>query len=316
MTIFVYVCPKCGKKHSLKEYTEGRFCRHCGKLLTYHDRRTLEETKVKREKLLKWKKNGVELGIEKTYESIRKFILNSNLVDSLEVAKQVEEYRQFWKPKKINVVLLAESHVFTDKQDYEIKCRRPILDKILLPENPNYPVNFVKFIYCLGYGENELLTTEIDSNKQGTWQFWKIFSSCVAENENDLGFSKVLKTRTRFLLRLHNKVDVLRKMKERGIWLLDASIVGLAGSEIKEDQDVCNGIIKICWDNHLENVIKDAQPKHIIVIGKNVDNILHFDLQKLGFSTTVVRQPQGDRRSSQKQQEKYIKCQRICARYS
>ena len=82
-------------------------------------------------------------------------------MDSLKVVKQVEEYRQFWKPKKTNVVLLAESHYYTKKQDYEIKCSRLILDKLI----SNYPTNFVRFVYCLGYGENELLNTPIKNNR-------------------------------------------------------------------------------------------------------------------------------------------------------
>lgn len=238
------------------------------------------------------------------------------MIDSLEVVKQVEEYRQFWKPEKTNVVLLAESHVYTNEKDYEAKCKSSILDRIMLPENPNYPVNFVRFVYCLGYGENELLTKRPDRRNKGTPDYWKIFSSCVAENEEDLGFSRVLKKGTRSLFqRLRNKVNILRKMKERGVWLLDASIVGLYGSGIKEDPDACNQIIEICWNNYLREMIKDVQPRHILVIGKGVGKSLRFRLQKLGISLTVVRQPQGDRRNSQEQLEKYKVCQRTCAKY-
>jgi len=310
--VIIYVCPNCGRPHSLKEFKEDPFCPHCGKRLTYNNRRVLEEDK----------RNAIaRTSIEKTYASIRKYIPSGNLIDSLEVVKQVEEYRQFWKPEKTNVVLLAESHVYTDENDYEAKCRSSILDEILLPENPNYPVNFVRFVYCLGYGENELLTKRPDRRNKGTPDYWKIFSSCVAESENDLenSFRKIRKSKkngtSNLPQRIANKVNVLRKMRKKGIWLLDASIVGLAGSNIKEDPDACNQVIVICWDNYLRKVIKDAQPKHILVIGKGVEKSLRFRLQKLGFSPTVIRQPQGDRRNSQKQLEKYKVCQRICSRY-
>jgi len=250
----------------------------------------------------------VEARIEKTYRLIRKSVPRAR-IDSLEVVQQVDGYRQFWKPDKTNVVLLAESHVYTDYEDYEIKLDKSILHTIV----PDYPLRFVRFVYCLGYGENKLLTRRTDRKNTGTWQFWKIFSYCVAENENDLGFRRVLKTKTpSFISRLHNKVAVLRKMKEKGIWLLDASIVGLYGSG-KKNHIVIEKILDICWKNHIANEILESNPKHIIIIGKGVDNILHSKLTKLNIPFTVIPQPQA-RGTSQWQLENYKKYQRICAR--
>jgi len=207
---------------------------------------------------------------------------------------------------------LAESHVYTDEKDSERKCNRFVLHKIL----PGYPLNFVRFVYCLGYGEDKLLTRKrTDRRNAGTPQYWKIFSSCVAENEDDLGFSKILKTGTpSLLLRLRNKVDVLRRMKEKGIWLLDASIVGLYGSG-RKDHTVTEKILEICWDNYISNVIAESEPQHVIIIGKGVDNILHFKLKRANSPFTVIPQPQA-RGTSEWQLENYRKYQRICARYS
>lgn len=207
--------------------------------------------------------------------------------------------------------MLAESHVYTDEQDYEIKCDRFIIHRII----PNYPLHFVRFVYCLGYGENKLLTrVRTDRRNTGTPQYWKIFSSCVAENENDLGFGKVLKRGARsLLLRLHNKVNVLQKMREKGVWLLDASIVGLYGSG-KKRYTITEMIIEICWNKHIRNVILESNPKHIIVIGKGVGNIIYNKLRNLDIPFTVIPQPQA-RGTSQWQLENYKKYQRICARY-
>jgi len=257
-------------------------------------------------------KEKIERNIERTYGLIRKSIPHGVQIDSLEVVKEVEEYRQFWKPDEINVILLAESHVYTDEQDYKIKCRRTFINKII----PNYPLHFVRFVYCLGYGENGLLERKVKDNIMGTWQFWKIFSSCVAENEHNLGFEKVLKTKTPLLLRrLSNKVNILKKMKEKGIWLLDASIVGLYRSGIKNYKKIVKRIIEICWKNHLLNIINESQPKHIIVIGKEVENILGSELRKTKIPFTTVLQPQA-RGNSQEQLERYKKYQRICTRYA
>jgi hypothetical protein len=208
--------------------------------------------------------------------------------------------------------LLAESHVFTDEQDYEMELNGYVLNRILA----KYPLRFVRFVYCLGYGENELLTRARDDKRNaGTPQYWKIFSSCIAKNENDLGSQRVLKTSTRsFMNRLHNKVNVLQQLREKGIWLLDASIVGIYRSG-ESDPKVKQRILNICWRNHIENIVQESNPKHIIVIGIGVNKILHSNLQKIGFPKTVIRQPQGDRRSGLEQLEKYKICQRICSKY-
>ena len=249
------------------------------------------------------------MSIEKTYELVKKNFKTGSLIDSLEVVKQVEQYRQFWKPTKTNVVLLAESHVYTTDQDLLVKCRKSVLQDFLL----NYPLHFVRFVYCLGYGENDLLSREIIDNP-GISQFWKIFSSCVAENENDLGLQKILKTETPFLpKRLKNKIGVLQKMQEKGVWLMDASIVGIY--RIVTDHRLKEKIIQICWEERSKKVITEAHPKHVIVIGKNVGDALGYRLNEMGIPFTILTQPQGDRGSIEEQLENYQEYQRICSKY-
>ncbi|MEM2130266.1 MAG: hypothetical protein QXZ70_06680 [Candidatus Bathyarchaeia archaeon] len=243
------------------------------------------------------------MSIEKTYELIKKNIPQVP-IDPFEVVRQVEEYRLFWKPNKTKVVLLAESHVYTDTKDYKIKCKEII---------PGYPVHYVRFVYCLGYGENDLLERKIENNT-GTPQFWKIFSSCVASNIYDLGFNKVLKTKTPiFQQRLQNKIGILYKMQRKGIWLLDASIVGLYRSGVKNFEET-RRIIEISWDNHIANVIKELEPKFIIIIGKKVENILGSKLKSFATPYKTMPQPQA-RVNSQEQLERFKEYQRICAKY-
>jgi hypothetical protein len=212
----------------------------------------------------------------KTYELIKR---NCSLIkiDSLAVVKQVEAYRQFWKPNLTNVILLAESHVYTDGDDYARELNQSFIQKFL----SNYPSRFVRFVYCLGYGEDLLLTkTRNNRANAGTPQFWKIFCSCVAENPDAPGHYKVLKTGTPYFAeRLKNKISILQKMRERGIWLLDSSIVGLYGNEAKSNPPACGKIIDICWNNYIEHIIKDEKPKYVIVIGKGVEKIIGYKLK-------------------------------------
>lgn len=250
----------------------------------------------------------IEQRLTDTYRKIQPVVPNAN-IDSSEVVKKVEEYRQYWKPKQTNVVLLAESHVYTDEKDSKIKLNKSILRNLL----PNYPSNFVRFVYCLGYGETELLSrTRTERKNSGTPQYWKIFSASVAKNESDLGFRKILKTGTQsFSVRLHNKIKVLKKLKKKGVWLLDASIVGLYGTG-RKDPEFIETALSICWRNYIKATIQEANPQHIIVIGKGVGNILYYKLHNIGIPFSVIPQPQA-RGTSEWQLENYKKYQRICA---
>lgn len=254
---------------------------------------------------------NIEERIEKAHGLILRSIPGNMKVDSLSVAKQVEEYRQFWKPAKTSVILLAESHVYTDEVDNAIMLNKAILNRIV----QGYLSHFVRFVYCLGYGESELLDkVRYDRKNTGTPQYWKIFSSSIAENEIDLGFRRILKMgRSSLQARLRNKVDILTKMREKGVWLLDASIVGLYGSGEKNHM-AYKKILEICWKNYLADTILESEPKHIIVIGKGVEGVLRSKLRSLNISSTVVPQPQA-RGDSEWQLENYRTYQRICAKY-
>jgi hypothetical protein len=81
-------------------------------------------------------------------------------------------------------------------------------------------------VYCLGYGENELLIEPIKNNS-GTSQFRKIFFSCCNKVSSSFDFKPILKKETKFNDRLKNKVKLLERLKRDGIWLVDTSIVGL-----------------------------------------------------------------------------------------
>jgi hypothetical protein len=254
------------------------------------------------------------MSLEQTYKLIKARIPNTQQIDSLDVAKQVEQYRRFWKPEQAKVVLLAESHVFTTDEEFASECNKFALSNFI----QNYPTHYVRFVYCLGYGEPDILSKQLESNRGRTSQFWKIFSSCVAKNDIDLGFQRILTGKTQLHQRLGNKVGILQEMKSRGIWLVDASIVGIYGAV--KNQKVKETIITTCWDAYIKNVILESHPKHIIVIGKGVEGILKGRLELLkapsGTTYSVLPQPQGNRGTSKEQLETYREYQRICSKYA
>lgn len=300
-----YSCLRCGCVYSTKERQESVFCQNCG---TYLTRKTQTRETVVHTVDEGANVHPVEYTLANTYKLIQR-ALPSAKIDSLEVVKRVEKYRQYWRPRKANVILLAESHVYTDEEDSRMQLNKSIMSNIL----PDYPLHFVRFVYCLGYGETELLTRKKAGWKNtGTPQYWKIFSACIAEDENNRGFHKILKTETKsFFVRLHNKVRILQTMKSKGIWLLDASIVGLYGSGQK-DARIFQEVLEICW-NYMKDTILEASPKHVIVIGKGAGDILYRRLHGLSIPFTVIPQPQA-RGTSEWQLENYKRYQRICVK--
>ena len=142
-------------------------------------------------------------------------------------------WRYYWRPRETKVILLAEAHVFTPKEH----AYGPGLDKGMLHDTYFGPRGFVFLVYCLSYGKNESLSEKvIDNTNKGTLQFWTLFAAClrgvehVADATGKKAFSSPF---TSDLLkggnlpvkeRLKAKLEVLEDRRNRGIWLLDASI--------------------------------------------------------------------------------------------
>ena len=206
-----------------------------------------------------------------------------------ESVKLIEQYRRYWRPKKVNVVLLAESHVFTSDGDRACRLKR-------VNELPGCPDSYARFVYCLAYGEQTLTAGgNHPSRAHGTPQFWKILYSCINEVDSKESFSPILKSGTRVSSkRIKNKIDLLVDLKNRGIWLVDASIIALYNKGVKPTNEVFNEVIRTSWNNYTKQLILDAQPNHVIVVGKGIAKNIESSLPSLvGYNNyTVIPQPQ------------------------
>lgn len=210
--------------------------------------------------------------------------------ESYESIKLVDEYRQYWRPdnsNKVNVILLAESHVFTTDMDCQFRLH-PI-DSL-----PDYPKQYAKFVYCLAYGENQLTVGDTHpAARDGTPQFWKIFFSCVNKIESNASFARILIHGTpNVQQRILNKIELLKSLRNRGIWLVDASIMALYNGGIILPANIKRQAIRASWEGYTQNIIQEANPDHIIVVGKGVAEIVEPYLKTLGKKYTVIPQPQ------------------------
>ena len=92
-----------------------------------------------------------------------------------EVLARADEHREYWRPRKVRLVLLAESHVYTLREELDCQLKpHPLLPSDL-------PRGYVRLVYSLGYGEDDLLDHPIQGPRNsGTPQFWKLFYACTS----------------------------------------------------------------------------------------------------------------------------------------
>jgi len=224
------------------------------------------------------------MSIENAYSIIKDKFGNKLDLEPFPIIESVDKHRKFWKPKKVRVLLLAESHVYTLFNEYDTCLNYDGFSQL-----DGCPTNYVRLVYCLGYGENNLI--RLDNNK-GTPPYWKIFASCLYGN-NKTEFAKLQSTKTpNFKQRLKNKMLLLEKLKENGIWLLDASIVALyKKGRIKPTPKTMHDVISTCWDLYVFHMINEMNPEKIIVVGNDVLKPLTLKLNKMNIDFDFQKQP-------------------------
>ena len=243
------------------------------------------------------------MSLESAYDAIQNE-LHVQLDESFDTVRAVQRYRDMWKPdNRVRVVLLAESHVFTS--DNERINNAASRDRLAEINAPDCSTDFVRFVYNLAYGESDLMQNQapLEFNNSGTPQFWKIFYACLNQvSDSKEAFSPILRTRCPdFHSRLGNKLGVLRSLKERGIWLVDASIIG-----IYRGRDIPYGaVINHSWQEFVGPLLKSISPELVFVIGHGVWKSLSALMDsKLRSRCHVLYQPQA-RISTQEHTRQY-----------
>lgn len=225
-----------------------------------------------------------EHSLQACYQRLKQ--MASGDVESFAVVAAVDKHRLHWKPERVRVLLLAESHVFTT--DSEFKSQVNGIARL----STRLPREFVRFVYCLGYGENDLLNGELSKPRNsGTPQYWQLFWSCLNRVETISTFDHILVSRNRNTAeRIRRKFELLRKLMDRGIWLLDASPIGLyrPGATNKPNAKEIVRVLQSSWDCHIKEVILKClrcSPLKLLIIGKGVEAALRTRLLDPQFST-------------------------------
>jgi hypothetical protein len=207
--------------------------------------------------------------------------------EPIQVLRRAEEYRLYWRPDRVRVVLLAESHVYTTPDELDRSIALPTSAPADLPRG------FVRLVYCLGYGEPQLLNRPIHSPRNaGTPQFWEIFYSCANSIRTNGDFAPILKETTSSRERVANKLALLRRLRDLGVWLLDASPAALyVPGGRKPSSSTLVKCLQVGWDCHVRQLIATAEPSHIVCVGRGVAGALRDGLSKTDARVTVLAQP-------------------------
>ncbi|MEC4984413.1 MAG: hypothetical protein SAJ37_04335 [Oscillatoria sp. PMC 1068.18] len=203
------------------------------------------------------------------------------------VALAVEKHRWAWRPKQVKVILIAESHIYTSASDFALQiCREN------LPLNArNTPLEFVRLIYCLGYGEPKLLSGKTVQRNTGTRQFWDLFGRLAETGKQPRGGQKIW-----WQNRLSWKVDTLIKLCSKGIWVLDASFHAMyAPGGMRIPNKLKFALHQLWWEKYGSNLLAEFPTAKIWIIGKTVAD----DFQKLQINFDGwIYQPGAGRSSS------------------
>lgn len=96
--------------------------------------------------------------------------------ESHEYLERVAAWRNAWRPERVRVLLLAESHVAEEHGDLTAQVHVP--DWMY---GYGLPEGFCRLVYCLGYGETEICRPVSGPRSNGgTWQFWDLFGAVAS----------------------------------------------------------------------------------------------------------------------------------------
>jgi len=232
------------------------------------------------------------------WEAVRReFVGNLRLpwgMESAAVLKAVEAHRAYWRPKEVRLLVLSESHVWT--REVELAASVPLA----VFGHPGAPSEYVRLLYCLGYGERDLVQGRVMGNF-GTPQFWKLLTTGI---DPALEARVVERTEPDFLTRMAAKLKVLEALKARGVWLMDACPVALyAASQPKPRVADLAIALEIAWPAYTREAIRAAAPRAVMIVGKMVHDGIGGRIRALlGPSVPVqwMYQPQARRPAAER----------------
>lgn len=178
----------------------------------------------------------------------------------------VEAWRAAWRPERVKVLLLAESHVAEAPGDARVRVRAPVSVQV----ERTLPTTYVRLVYCLGYGDNRICSPPPRTTNTGTGDFWELFERIASTGPRHAGEPLPA-------LELARKVAVLERLADRGVWLEDASPLGIyqtGGGRLTRDKHTLDAIERQGYNNYVWPGVADDAPEQVWVVGRTVGRAL------------------------------------------
>jgi hypothetical protein len=184
--------------------------------------------------------------------------------ESDEYLAAVAAWRAAWRPARVNVLLVGESHVAETDLDAGVRVRSPSWVKRDLPES------YARLAYCLGYGEPSLCSPRPAANG-GTWQLWNLLGQLGLGS-----WARMPRASAGPEARLRWKVDVLDGLAKRGIWLQDASPISLdaPGGPRLDNGPTYERLLRDGYEQFVWPSVRNDRPQQVWVIGRGVGKAL------------------------------------------
>lgn len=177
-------------------------------------------------------------------------------------ALAAEAWREAFRPARLRLLLLAESHMATSAA--ELAC------PLRLPPGLDWPVpaGFVRHVYCPAYGERALVP-DLPVHNAGTPQYWQLLAAA------DGGAAPTRAAVPDLGARLAVRAALLHRLRARGIWLTDAALVAVAGpGGARAGARLHAEAVRESWRLHHAARLPGFDPAHVLVIGLAVARVL------------------------------------------
>jgi hypothetical protein len=186
--------------------------------------------------------------------------------ESDEYLTAIEAWRAAWRPATVKALLVAESHVAQAPGDAGVRVRVPAS-----ATGARLPTTYVRLVYCLGYGEDSICSPTPRTRNIGTKDFWDLFEriATTGPRHADEPLPRVALVR---------KVAILERLADRGIWLEDASPVGIykpGAGALTKDRNILNAIERQGYESYVWPGVADDAPGQVWAIGRTVARALH-----------------------------------------
>ena len=145
------------------------------------------------------------------------------------------------------------------------------------------PDVYVRLVYCLGFGNDELCYPRPPDNNSGTDDYWQIFERIATTGPRHA--ARPLPAEP-----IRREIAILERLAERGIWLEDASPVALylSGGARLTDSSTEKVILQEGWSGYVWPRLAGDPPEHIWVVGRTVSDALQ-QMDGIGGSPCMMQ---------------------------